>query len=163
MQTLEIEKSKQINYINENFGAYLDKLLELQEKQKNNTSNKIVYIFYGLEKLKTKIDSTSKLEKLFQSVKRSENTRLIICDSGKALKSLDYDTWYSDIKNATDGIWIGRGFADQQNFRISKVTKEMSVNYANNYGWYISESSAELMKVIEFNETLNKGEDDDEE
>ena len=39
----------------------------------------------------------------------------------------------------------------------------MSVNYANNYGWYISESSAELMKVIEFNETLNKGEDDNEE
>ena len=88
---------------------------------------------------------------------------MIICDSGKALKSLDYDTWYSDIKNATDGIWIGRGFADQQNFRISKVTKEMSANYANNYGWYISESSAELMKVIEFNETLNKGGDDDEE
>lgn len=163
MQTLQKEKSKQINYIDANFTAYLDRLIKLQESQTNNPNGQIVYIFYGLEKLKAKIDSTSKLETLFQSIKRSENTRLIICDSGKALKSLDYDNWYASIKNVTDGIWIGRGFADQQNFRVSKLTKEMSANYANNYGWYISESSARLMKVIEFDETLNKGEDSDEE
>ena len=80
----------------------------------------------------------------------------------KKLKSLDLDKWYSQVKNNSDGIWIGNGFGEQQNFRLSKVTKEHTAKYSNNYGFCIKESTAELMKVLEFNDML-QGEDEDEE
>ena len=38
----------------------------------------------------------------------------------------------------------------------------MGLKYSNNYGFYISESSAELIKILEFNENVNKEEDEDE-
>ena len=88
---------------------------------------------------------------------------MIFCDSTKNLKTLDFDQWYSKNKNNTDGIWIGRGFGEQQNFRVSKITKEMNAIYPNNYGFYLSESNAELMKVLEFGDILSQEDDEDEE
>ena len=69
----------------------------------------------------------------------------------------------SKTKNNTDGIWIGKGFGEQQNFRVSKITKEMTATYPNNFGFCLKESSAELIKLIEFNDILSLEDDDDEE
>jgi hypothetical protein len=62
-------------------------------------------------------------------------------------------------RNSSDGLWIGRGFADQQVFRISTITKEMSLNYSNNYGYLNSDSMPDLVKLIDFVDVL--AEDDD--
>ena len=88
---------------------------------------------------------------------------MIICDASKALKSLDFENWYMKAKNATDGLWIGRGFGDQQIFRVGKLTKEMSKNYANNYGYLDSDSTPELVKLIEFTEIVEEEEVEDDE
>ena len=150
-----------INYFNTNFELVIDKLTEMQ-RNPDNSKYKILYIFYGLEKLKSKVDPT-KIESLFKEVKASENSTMIFCDSTKGFKSLDFDNWYSKIKNNTDGIWVGKGFGEQQNFRVSKLTKEMTSNYSNNYGFCLIESNAELIKLLDFNGTLNQKEDEDEE
>ncbi len=152
--------SKKINYFDTGFDEILEKFTSI-EKSSEYDKYQILYIFYGLEKLKSKAE-TSKIEAFFGALKTSEHSHAIIADGSKNLKSLDMDMWYSKIKNNTDGIWIGRGFSDQQNFRISKITKEMSEPLANNYGFYLNESNAELMKVLEFNDLL-KEEDEDEE
>jgi len=152
--------NKRINYFNDSFDKVMDAFISLDSKIKQMNS-KIVYIIYGLEKLKAKVE-VKKLETLFGLIKNNDNTRLIICDSGKSLKSMDLDVWYAKLRNNTDGIWIGKGFADQQNFRISKITKEMNEKYTNDYGFYVSESSAELVKLLEFNDLLKDSDDDEE-
>jgi hypothetical protein len=153
--------NKRIGYIDKDFDITIDKLIEMDNDTGNNNEN-YIYIFYGLERLKTKVDVT-KIEILFDSIKKGENSKLIFCDSTKNLKSLDFDPWYSKIKNNTDGIWVGNGFSEQQNFRVSKITKEMSDKYHNNYGFCLTESNAELIKLLEFGNILGQGDDEIEE
>ena len=150
---------KKVNYFDSNFDEILDKFIEIQKNPQYKEYTKL-YIFYGLERLKSKA-TVSKIEALFKEIKENEKSYAIICDGAKSLKSLDFDTWYSKVKNNTDGIWVGRGFSEQQNFRISKLTKEMSALYPNDYGFYLSESSAELVKLLEFDDRLDKENDED--
>jgi S-DNA-T family DNA segregation ATPase FtsK/SpoIIIE len=157
----KVYNGRRINYYNSNFDTLLDKFTEI-EKNPENAKYRILYIIYGMERLKTK-STVSKLEAFFNEVKVNENSTMILCDSAKSLKSLDFDTWYTKVKNNTDGIWIGNGFGEQQNLRISKISKEMMQTIAKNYGYAVNESSAELMKVLEFNDMLEQGDDEDEE
>ena len=152
---------KKVNYIDNNFTEVLKKFVEIETDSKNY-QYRLIYIIYGLEKLKSKVESTAVIDGFFKEIKKSEHSNLILCESTKGFKSLDFESWYTPVKNGTDGIWIGKGFAEQQNFRVSKITKEMSIKYSNSYGYCLKESSPELMKVIEFNESLNQ-EDEDEE
>lgn len=152
--------NKRVNYYNSNFDVLIDKFIEL-EKNPQNSKYKLLYIFYGVERLKTKI-SSEKLDNFFSLIKNSENSSVVFCDGAKNLKNLDFDTWYSKIKNNTDGLWIGKGFSEQQVFRISKITKEMSLNYKNNYGFYLNDGSSDLIKLIEFNNIINEEDDDND-
>ncbi len=162
-QLLPTAKEKaNIKYFDNNFELVFDQFIDFEKNQNVNNQYRIVYVFYGLEKIKTKIDNIKKVEELFTLIKKSENSNMIFSDSSKNLKLLDLDKWYSQVKNNSDGIWIGNGFGEQQNFRLSKVTKEHTAKYSNNYGFCIKESTAELMKVLEFNDML-QGEDEDEE
>ncbi len=152
-------ENRKINYFADNFDEILNRFIAI-EKNPEYAKYPILYIFYGLEKLKSKAE-ISKIESLFAEIKKSDHSKMIIADATKSLKAMDLDVWYSKIKNNTDGIWVGRGFSEQQNFRISKITKEMSENYKNNYGFYLNESNAELIKLIEFGDMI-KEEDDEE-
>ncbi len=157
----KIYNNHRINYFNSDFNTILEKLTEI-EKNPENSKYKILYIIYGLERLKMKAD-VSKIEAFFSEVKVNENSTAIICDSAKGLKTLDFDSWYQKVRTTTDGLWIGNGFGDQQVIRVSKITKEMNQNHPKNYGYYVSESSAELVKLLEFNDMLDKEDDEDEE
>ena len=156
----KIYGEKKINYYNTNFDMLMDKFIEI-EKDPQNTKYKLLYIFYGVERLKSKV-SPDKLDDFFSLIKTNENSSVVFCDGAKNLKNLDFDTWYSKIKSNTDGLWIGRGFSEQQVFRISKITKEMSLNYKNNYGFYLNDGTPELIKLIEFNNILNEEDDNND-
>ena len=150
---------KKINYCNNNFDKIMSQLIEIQNNP-NNQNFKLVYIFYGIEKLKSKVDP-KQIDDLFTAIKNSENGRLIICDSGKNLKAIELEPWYTKVKNNSDGIWIGKGITDQQVFRISKITKEMQLNYTNNFAYCIIENDAILVKLVQ-SDNIREDEDNEE-
>ena len=102
----KIRENRKINYFDSNLDELFDKLIEV-EKNPEYKKYPIMYIFYGLEKLKSKVD-VSKIETLFSEIKSSEHSRAIVADSTKSLKNMDLDIWYSKLKNNTDGIWVGK-------------------------------------------------------
>ena len=159
-QELDLSSKEGINYVNNNFAKAIDNLISNISSKKNKDS-KLVYIFYGLERIKAEVDS-KKLEELFTLVKASDNTKLILADSTKNLKSIDLDIWYSKVKNNTDGIWVGKGITEQQTFRISRITKEMQNSYSNSYGYVLIESEPVLVKLVEAGNII-RGDDADEE
>ena len=61
--------------------------------------------------------------------------------------------WYQNIQNSTDGIWIGTGLSDQTVLKLSRLTKEMDKTYKNNFGFYVADGRAELIKLVEIMET----------
>lgn len=151
-----------VKYINSNYDEEIEKLYNsVCQLNKNGSTKRFFCLIYGIEKLKSRLNDTKKLAEFTKEVKRSDYFNIIMCDDAKKLKSLDFENWYSEIKNNTDGIWIGKGISDQATFKISKITKEMTKNYKNNYAYLISESDAKLVKIIDF-EARVTGEDNDE-
>ena len=156
------KEKKDIRYFDKDYDKVFDKLIEFEKTGNKNKKYRIMYIFYGLEKIKSKLTDTAKLEELFNLISSSDNSNIILSDGSKVLKSLEYDKWYQQVNDNSQGIWIGNGFGEQQSFRISTITKEHTANYSSNYGFYIKENMAQLIKLIEFNDML-QGEDEDEE
>ena len=154
----KLEKSV-LNYFDDNFEKVIEKSIELEQK-KNNPNYKMLYIFYGIEKIKSQV-AIDKMKKLFDEINKSSISLAIACDSAKNLTAIEYESWYSSLRVKTDGIWIGKGFAEQSVLKVGKITKEMSEPYTNNYGFYLSESSSELIKLLEFYD-MKDGEDNGE-
>ena len=150
---------KKVNYCNSDYQKLMEQLLDIQ-KNPNNQRFKLVYVFYGIEKLKSKVE-VKLIEDLFEEIRNSENGRLIIADSSRNLKAIELEPWYSKVKNNTDGIWVGKGLTEQQSFRISKITKDMQLNYTNNYGYCMVESDAILVKLIE-SSTIERDDENEE-
>lgn len=160
---LDFLKNTNVRYINSDYDDEINNLYnDICEINKNKETTRTFCIMYGVERLKTKLTDTKKLGEFTKEVKKSDNYNLIICDDTKKLKSLDFESWYSDVKNNTDGIWIGKGLSDQYTFKISKITKDMTKEYKNNYAYIITESSAKLIKTIDFDGRIT-GDDNDEE
>jgi hypothetical protein len=153
-------KDKTKYYYSENFDEPLKKLVEAFENSKKLEKN-YLFIFYGLEKLKSQMTDFSSIEKLLTIIKNNDSLYALLCDSAKSLKSLDFESWYSAVKTNTDGLWVGRGLSDQSLFKITTINKEMSKNYANNYGYLVTESLPELTKLLEFNEPVKEEEDEE--
>ena len=150
-------KDNKINYFDDKFDDAIDKMIKDSSKKKGRS----IYIFYGIDKLRLRVNPT-KLDQLFTAVKASETSSIIVAEGAKSSKAVEMETWYSKVRNNTDGIWIGSGISEQQNFRINRISREMGQKLNNNYGYYLDDSNASLMKFIEFNDLL-RGEDDDEE
>jgi S-DNA-T family DNA segregation ATPase FtsK/SpoIIIE len=123
---------------------------------------KVVYIFYSMDKIKAVVDQ-DKMDTLFSAIKASENCTSIIIDSTGNVKGFDYDGWYQLVKNNTDGIWIGKGFDEQQSFRVSKITKDMTKSRPLNYGYVVQEGDASLVKYIQFNDMIKEEGEEGEE
>ena len=60
------------------------------------------------------------MEALFNEIKSSENSNMILCDSTKNFKTLDMDVWYSKVKNSTDGIWVGKDLQSNKTLELQK-------------------------------------------
>ena len=149
------------NYYDDNFEAIIEEIINI-EKDPEKKNNKYLYVLHGAEKIKSKVSSNKVLEDIVAEIKKNEHSHMILCDTSKALKSIEMDTWYMKSKNAADGLWIGKGFVDQSIFRIGKLTKEMSAIRPNNYAYLDTDAVPELVKLIEF-KAIEEGDDEDEE
>jgi len=121
---------------------------------------KTIVYFQDFNKFKIKVDM-KKLEIFMNEIKYLENINIVIADDYKKIKKYEYDSWYRMIQNDTDGIWIGTGLSDQNLFKLSKITKEMSSTYKNNFGFVITDGRADLIKTIELEEYRQEGDDNE--
>ena len=92
--------------------------------------------------------------------KQKNKTVLILVDNPNRLKDNAFDEWYRTSISDKDGIFIGTGAGDQQLLKINNYTKELSQQYANNYGFQVTEGVSKLVKLIEFEKIVEEDEDE---
>ena len=160
--TLEISNTEFPNYYNEHLEEVIQKIIELinRYKEKEQSEEKIVLI-YGINKLINKISSSEVINNLVKAIKEYEKVGLIIVDDSSKLKKYAFEQWFS-IFSINDGIWVGKGMADQNLFHLTVINKEMTKNYNNDMGYVISESTATLTKYIDFVSNNEKGDNNEE-
>jgi hypothetical protein len=81
---------------------------------------------YNLTTFVNKLSEPSKLSDLVKAVKASENSGILVFDDHAKLKSLQFEEWFKNAFNLSDGLWIGKGLSEQSLFRLATLTKEMS-------------------------------------
>ncbi len=143
------------NYYNDNFESVFDILNTFIGNQIKmpNPSQKLVFVLYGIDKIKEEVSDKNKLEKFINGIKNSSNCYLLICDSEKNIKSCEYETWFNKAKNNQDGIWIGRGVNEQTLIKISSYQKN-NTDINNSYGISIKDTSLKVFKLINFKEEI---------
>ncbi|MDR0918979.1 MAG: type VII secretion protein EssC [Oscillospiraceae bacterium] len=90
-------------------------------------------------------------DKFFQTV--------IIVDQIKNLNTISYSQWYTKHIGKTNGIWVGNGFASQNQFDVTKKNTDMRSELPKDFGFVVKNGKAETVKLLS---SLPLEEDDDE-
>lgn len=128
----------------ESINDYLVKLKEYKV-----VKNQLI-IIYGFDKFMNKLNNKPLFEKLISNLKENERFRIILIDDANKIKNFGYESWYTSAFSNSDGIWIGKGIADQSIFKIGTIKKEYLEEFKNNYGLVVSDGIPVITKLIEF-------------
>ena len=150
MKLLKLDSNQFRNYYVDKFEEIVDGIIKyvqnlIDSKQTINGS----IVIYGLDKFVSNVKK-DKIEELSKILKSYDKISLIMVDDSGKVKSYLFESWLTGITSLNDGIWIGKGIADQNFFHISTINKGMTVDLKNNMGYYISQGSTTLCKMIDF-------------
>ena len=147
---LSLNKITYPNYYTENFEQLMDSIIEYMNNLINQKNTlKGIIIIYNLDKFISKVDS-DKLTNFFNLLKTYEKIYPLIIDSANKIKNYAYEQWFTSTFSLNDGLWVGKGIADQTLFHLSNITRDMTKDYNNQMGYIISESTPILCKLIDF-------------
>ena len=73
----------------------------------------------------------------------------IFIDSQDKIKKLEYESWYVNNVNTSQGIWIGNGIADQFSLKINSISKEMRQEIPESFCYVIKRGKPDLVKYVE--------------
>ena len=139
------------NYFVDDFDNVTDTIINLIKKYVDSKSNISGIIFIqGLSKYVNKLSDKKKIADLFDLLKAYEKITLIAADTAAQLKSISFESWFTQNFILSEGIWIGKGIADQSILRMGTVNKQMTLDYGNDMGFVINEGVANLVKFIDF-------------
>ncbi len=148
---LALNKMQYPNYYTTEFDAVINQIKDYIQKLKDMKSeSQGIILIYSFSKMYEKLEEQTKWQELLKSIKAYEKFSIIIVDDASKLKSYTFESWFTSIFSISEGIWIGRGIADQNVLRVSSITKEMMADYKNDMGYYISENIGTLCKWIDF-------------
>ena len=132
--------------------AYIDKKIAEGSKEYG------VLLIYDLNSLKDEVDD--KIFTLFiEKIKAYE--KIAIIGFGDKFDEVLYDGWYKkSFGSSTYGIWIGKGFGEQNIIKVDTYNNEYNKPIKNDMGYAVFDGEPTLMKVLDF---LSQDEVDDNE
>ncbi|MDO4962585.1 MAG: type VII secretion protein EssC [bacterium] len=147
----ELGLSQNNNYITEDIENKFIQLTDYIEKCiKNNSNIEGTILIYGFSNVVSLIYNKKLLEDLFNLIKKYEKINVIIVDEASKIKDFSYEFWFKNLFSFDNCIWVGKGLGDQSLLRLSNYSKEISLNYNNDMGFYISDGECTLIKLLDF-------------
>ena len=167
-----IDEENEISNLNENIkhvvGKYetelqIDELFNLvlernnkykeaiEKKQKCEEFPQKIFIIKSLRNIFENKDDEriQKLELALEKGQKNYNITFIIFDEMKRLSVLSGKKWYKEHVKPEDGIWIGRGLANQYNLRITNLTGEIKKDLIDsNFAILIDNGIARIIKIL---------------
>ena len=153
LSLLELNKTEYPNYYHDsnNLSSIIDMLIDFIKKLiETKTTKEGIILIYGLNKFITKLDDSQKLGELTKLIKQYEKISVIVADDAAKIKSYIFESWFTEIFSLNDGIWIGRGIAEQNLLKLSGINKEMTQDIKTEMGYFLQDNVPTLCKFIDF-------------
>ena len=127
-----------------------DKIAEVLEKIYQDQENKNICFIIGLASILNKVEiaDKTKITGLLDKVKSSTNVRYVIIENIDNIKTLNYEPWFKNNTNLSEGIWLGNGIANQFTLKVTTATRILRVEIEPNFGYIIRKGKAELTKLL---------------
>ncbi len=124
-----------------------NKYLDTDKKQRNT-----LLIFNGIEKIYNSLSSKNKslMEKLCEKTRDKNQYDVVFIDTENNLKKLNYETWFKNYVNTSNGIWIGNNISNQTILKISRSTRELRDIVKDNIGYKLYKGIPIRIKILEF-------------
>ena len=150
LKLLKMDSNYQ-NYYTENIEKCFDGVISYIDQLITNKSNQQgVIIINGLNKFINNLSDKNKMTNLIKKLKEYEKISMLVVDDVSKIKQFSFEAWFNGFFIVNNGIWIGRGIADQNLLRVSNINKQMLVDITNDMGYLITDGSASLCKLINF-------------
>lgn len=160
LASLKLDKIQYPNYYTSKLDEVLEQIsLYIKKLNESQSSAQGILFVYGINRFINKLKDPAKWSEFVKLIKESERISLVILDDASKLKAYTFESWFTSIFTTSDGIWIGRGISDQNLLRLSTISKEMTLDYKTDMGYFVSENVGVLTRFIDF---VSKEEEDEE-
>ncbi len=140
----------------EKIHAYIKEQHDIFEKNNYNKNifkdiKKNLVIFIGLEAFKAKLndENKTKLTEIFTIAKDLDIMKFIILDSVDKIKKNEFENWYKDNVNTSNGIWLGNGVGDQFTIKVNQRIEEFKEDVPYNFCFVINRGKPVYVKYLE--------------
>ena len=134
-------------------------IADCEAKYKASNNDKTIFngvpkvncVIIGLTSFKNKLsaDNQNKLADFFADPSGLNLVNYILVDTVDKLKKFNYDNWFKDNINTSEGIFLGSGLADQMLINVTKRIPEMKEDVPYNFGFVIRKGMPSYVKFIE--------------
>ena len=116
----------------------------------NNPDITIFPIIIGVNALMGKLSSIEKgkFQQFITECKTRNNFKYIIIDTIDVLKSISFETWYKGNSDASEGIWLGNGIANQFTLKVTTNSRVLRADVEPGFGYCIQKGKANLIKLM---------------
>ncbi len=137
-----------------------------KEYEDSNFNNSVIqkyqpmlFVIYNFTKFKSSLtgDFNSIISNLFTKFEKLPIVNFIVVDSVDNLKKLEFETWYKQINNPENAIWIGDEIANQFTIKLTKSSdRSLQATIGKEFGYVVVNGRHALIKVLAFDsKTLN--------
>ena len=159
----ETNNYQKINYLNKNFIDILNKINDYTNQvndvlNKNDGNKKsitnikdIVCVIIGVDKFISGLDDEKRavFEKIIENSKENLKIHFLLVDTPNSLKKYEYDDWYKNSIDSTNGIWVGDGFTEQYSIKPAKIIQQYYESIGTKYGYLVENGNVEFIKFVE--------------
>lgn len=111
---------------------------------------KLLIVINGIDGFKSKlsVENQNNLEDFMRKAKELGIINFVIIDSVDIIKTIEYDSWFKDNFNPSNGIWVGDGIDDQFTLKVSIRTDEVKETVTDDFCFVLQKGKPVLVKYV---------------
>ena len=143
----KIERDRVVYAIDSCYGA-IDRLNEIH--QANDPEKVTVCFILGINSLLNKLSEIEKGKfiKLLDECKNNQGIKLFIFDTIDGIKTIQYEPWYKNNSDLSEGIWLGNGIINQFTLKVTTNSRLLRGEVEPGFGYIIYKGKASLIKLM---------------
>ena len=125
-------------------------ILELEKLSQTEVEDEVVCFFVGLNNLLSKLEpiDKDKVTNIITTFEKNESIKMFIVENIDGIKTMNYETWFKNGVDLSEGIWLGNNISNQFTFKVTTNSRILRAEIEPGFGYTIKRGKAILTKFL---------------